>query len=337
MSRAGAIMLSLGAMLAAGDAAALDCPPAPAPILSLDYDSRYEDEDETRSEIDPDANAEVDASQKPVDDFIRELAAMANQVHEPDAPTAEISDCVVSQIAQWARAGALLDLKSDTVRMTFGSRLAGISLALRQVRGFGGATADWQDIRIWLSQLSRAQMLFWEEDAPDGARRGNLRAWAALGLAATADVLQDPIMRGWAAWSAEYVICTANSDGSLPQEMTRGRLALHYQLHATAPLVVTARLLSEHGYDLRAACDSALDRIVSFSLSDAQNGARSRAITGEVQSYFDGSRELTGYHLAWLEAYLSMVPDIAAARQTADRFRPLSSSKLGGDQTAMWR
>lgn len=325
------------ALSAGSPAMALDCPPAPAPVLSLDYDSRYEDEDDSRSTLDADANEEVDASQKPVDDFIRDLANLANQVHRPDAPSQDIAGCVLSQMAQWARAGALLDLRTDTVRMTFGSRLAGLSMALYQVRGLGGATDDWQDVRDWLDKLARRQLLYWEEDAPDGARQGNLRAWAALGVAATATILQDPVMRGWAAWSAQYVICTANQDGSLPQEMRRGRLALHYQLHATAPLVVTARLLSDNGYDLSTACNHALDRIAVFSMEDAQTGAQSQQITGELQSYFDGSREISGYHMAWLEAYISMSHDKTRAQEIAEKFRPLSSSKLGGDQTAIWR
>lgn len=313
-----------------------ECPPAPPPVLSMAYDSRYEDEDASRSEIDRESNAEVNATQKPLDDFIRDLNELANAAHPENAPQQAIADCVVAQVATWARAGALRDLQTDTVRMTFGSRLAGVALALRQVRGKGGTTSDWQDVRDWLDSLARAQLTYWEEDAPDGASQGNLRAWAALGIAATADILQDPVMRGWAAWSAHYVTCTANPDGSLPREMARGRLALHYQMHAVAPLVVTARLLSERGFDLRASCDGALDRAVAFTLADIEGGEKTRAITGEVQSYFDGTREITGYHVAWLEAWLSLAPGMPDAAAAAERFRPLSSSKLGGDQGALW-
>lgn len=327
----------LGLGLTTDRALGFDCPATPQPVLTLDYDSRYADGDETRSEIDEAANDEVNASQKPVDDFIRLLVRSANRVYTDEADQKAIADCVVAQVAAWARSNALLDLRTNTVRLTFGSRLAGISLALRQVAGKGGAAEDWAAILPWLRTLSNAQLDYWEQDAPSGAGQGNLRAWAALGIGATAELLNDPVLRGWSAWSTRYVLCTANPDGSLPQEMRRGRLALHYQLHAIAPLVVTTRLLANHGFALQDRCDGALERIAAFTLSDIETGARTQAITGETQSFFDGSSEISAYHLAWLEAYLSLFPGATQARETAAQYRPVSSSKLGGEQTHLWR
>lgn len=311
------------------------CPPPPDPVLTLDYGSRYTDDSETRSEIDDAAEAEAENALQPVDDFIRDLADLANQVHLPDAPQAEIADCVARQLATWARAGALRDLASPTARLTIGSRIAGLALALRQTAPFGGTPEDMEAVRAWLADLAHAQMIFWEEDAPPGASRGNLRAWAALGAAATADVAHDGILRSWAAWSTDYVLCTANPDGSLPQEMSRGRLAYHYQLHAVAPLVVSTRLLHDHGLHPGARCDDALARVVAFTLSDATDGALTRARTGEVQRYFDGTSELSGYNFAWLPAWLSLAPDPGLA-EFASAYAPLASSKLGGDQGLIW-
>lgn len=312
------------------------CPPPPDPVLTLDYGSRYTDDSETRSEIDQVAEADLEAALQPLDDFIRDLAERADQVHLPDAPRAEIAGCVTRQIAVWARAQALRDLASSTARLTIGSRIAGFGMVLRQVTPHGGAPEDLAEIRGWLSDLAHAQMTFWEEDAPPGARRGNLRAWAALGAAATADLTGDGILRGWAAWSADYVLCTAAPDGSLPQEMSRGRLAYHYQLHAVAPLVVTARLLRDHDLRPGARCDDALTRVVGFTLADMADGARTREITGEKQRYFDGIDSLSGYNFAWLPAWLTLAPDPETAKLAAE-FQALSSSKLGGDQSLIWR
>lgn len=302
--------------------------------MSLGYESRYAEADETRSVLDADANAEANAAQKPLDDFIRNLTSMANRV-AAEADPKPAAECVVAQIAQWARAGALAKLETETAKLTFGSRMAGLAMALWQAKPYGGRAADWAAIDPWLRRLAREQMTFWEEDAPPGAKRGNLRAWAALGLAASADVLADPVLRSWATWSAHYVICTANPDGSLPQEMSRGRLALHYQLHAVAPLVVTARLLRDHNITLHSSCNSALENIVTFTLSDICTGAATEALTGERQSFFDGTRDISGYHLAWLSAWHALSP----TREVADlmkEFAPLSSSKLGGDQSLIW-
>ena len=117
--------------------------------------------------------------------------------------------------------------------------------------------------------------------------------------------------------------------------MSRGKYALHYQLHALAPLVVAAALLRRQGFDLGGECDGALQRIVGFAVADLEDGALTQEITGKVQTFFDGTRDLEGFNLAWAEAYLSMFPDPKVDALVRE-WRPLSHSKLGGDQTALW-
>ena len=308
---------------------------APPPVLTLAFGSRYIPEGESRSQIDEQANARVEAQLAPVDDFLRSLTDTANKALEPGADSAALAECVMGQIASWAEANALADLATRTSRLTFGSRLAGFGLVMLQVKPLAPESRHLAVINPWLEARMTDQMLFWEADAPDGASRGNLRAWAGLAGATIASVIDDPVIRGWAAWSASYVICTANPDGSLPQEMSRDRLALHYQLHAVAPLTVSAALLSQQGIDLTGRCDHALRRIVDFTVSDLETGLRTAAITGVTQSYFDGSDTIEGWQLAWLEAYLTIHFDPALIG-LADQYRPLNYSKLGGDQTLIW-
>jgi poly(beta-D-mannuronate) lyase len=197
---------------------------------------------------------------------------------------------------------------------------------------------DLNVIRQWLAGLMRTQMTFWEQDAPKGARQGNLRAWAALAGSATARLTQDTAIAAWSTWSVSYVLCTAAEDGSLPREMDRGRLAFKYQLHATAPLVLATLLLAQDGTDLTGTCNNALRRIVDFAMADLADGSHTQAITGEVQSFFDGSDTLEGFHLAWVEAYLALDPAAAgdAFAGLAERYGPLNYSKLGGNQKLLW-
>jgi poly(beta-D-mannuronate) lyase len=246
-----------------------------------------------------------------------------------------VADCVLSQVAQWAGSGALADLKSRNANLTIGSRLASFGMVVLQVMPYRSTDLHLVTIRPWMQDLMNRQMLFWEERAPDGAKRGNLRAWAALAGSATSTILEDPIIRGWSAGSASYVVCTAESDGALPQEMTRGKYALHYQLHAIAPLTVSTALLARKGIDLTSICGGALDRVVNFAVSDLQTGQRTATITGKTQSFFDGTDKIEGFNLAWLEAYLSVHYD-PALTTLADQYRPLNYSKLGGNQTLMW-
>lgn len=319
--------------------AALACDPAPEPVGSLSYGSRYAEGSETRSELDAEADAAADNALKPVDDFLRDLTARANDVLREKGDKAAGADCITAQMAEWADADALADLGSDTARLTIGSRIAGFALVAMQVAPHTTRADDLARVDAWLARQMRAQTDFWEIEAPKGARQGNLRAWAALAGAAVARRTGDVALRAWAGWSVGFLLCRAAPDGSLPQEMTRGRFALKYQLHATAPLVVAALILNQDGMTLADSCDGALSRIAGFALADLDTGAATQAITGEVQSFFDGSDQIEGFHLAWVIAYLTLVPEAAGdmAKSLADRFGPLNYSKLGGNQKLLWQ
>ncbi|KNG93294.1 alginate lyase family protein [Pseudaestuariivita atlantica] len=323
---AGLVMAVLGAVSASAQCAAV-----PEPVHVLAYGSRYVEGTDSRK-IDKAASRAVNEALDPVDELIRNVASDADAV---DAGRTDRAECGIAALNKWAEAGALGALQSDTARLTIGSRIAGMALAARRFRDVAPADPRWPVVEAWLTRLVEAQRDFWETDAPDGARRGNLRAWAALAGVAVSDLTGDEITRGWATWSAVHVACTAAPDGSLPQEMTRGKHALHYQLHAVAPLVMSAVLLTPR-VDLFSECGGSLDRAARFAVRDLATGAESEAITGRVQSFFDGSRELGGFQLAWIEAYLSVRPDPDFEALVA-AFRPVSNSKLGGNQTLVWR
>lgn len=316
----------------------LACDAPPPPVGTLDFGSRYADDSATRSDIDATGEAEAEDALRPIDDFLRDLTDRANGVLRGKDDSAAQADCIVQQIAVWAQANALGDLQSDTASLTMGSRLAGFALVMLQARTQSTRSDDIALINQWLAGLMQAQMTFWEQDAPKGARQGNLRAWAALAGSATARLTQDATIRAWSTWSVSYVLCTAGPDGNLPREMERGRLALKYQLHAIAPLVVSTLLLSQDGVDLTGTCDGALRRIVTFAMTDLQDGAQTRAITGVEQSLLDGSDTLEGFQLAWTVPYLMLDPAAAgdAFDGLADRYGPLNYSKLGGNQKLLW-
>jgi poly(beta-D-mannuronate) lyase len=315
------------------------CPEPPEPVLTLAFGSRYVADSTTRSEIDPEAAEAAEDALGPVDDFLRDLTSLANQSLRDESDSVAAADCVVSQLAVWANANALSDMSSVTANLTIGSRLAGLGLILLQVAPHTTRSDDMDLIKEWLAGVMRNQTQFWEIAATDGARTGNLRAWAALGGASIAALLDDPALRAWSAWSVSFILCSAEPDGSLPQEMRRGRLALHYQLHAIAPLVVSVLLLDRQGISLQSTCDDALARVVAFAMSDIDDGDATRAITGEVQSFFDGSDEFDEFYFAWIEAYLRLddMPNSDVLDRFAEEYRPMGYSKLGGNQTLIWQ
>ena len=308
------------------------CPEVTAPVISLSFESRYTADDPSRSEIDIEAEADAKAALAPLDAFISALTQQTDQaLSEGDRAGAA---CVADALSQWARADALAELGSQTAQLTVGSRLAALALVAAQVLA-AAPPEDTAVVQAWLQRRMAEQMTFWET-APSGAAAGNLRAWAALAGASVSLVTGDAVTRGWAAWSLSYVACTAQADGSLPQEMRRKHLALRYQLHAVAPLVVGAALLNRQGVSVTGTCDRALDRIVAFTLRDvAKGGAESAAITGEAQTIDGGWSELDDFQLSWAEAWLTLSADAELASRL-EPLRPLRYSKLGGDQTRIW-
>ncbi len=321
--------------IAHADDTAFVCPPTPEPVISLNYGSRYTDESESRSDIDEDSNAAVNAALEPIETFLRDLVKIANDVTAGEGDRMAQADCVIGQLATWAEADAFSELRSYTAQLSIGSRLAGFAFIYNQVAPYSSNPAKRTEIKDWLAVRTEEQMAFWEQDATSGARLGNLRGWATLAINLSAEINDDPVALRWSAWSATLMQCEARADGSLPQETRRGKYALHYQLHAIAPMVVTTLLLEQQGLSIRGVCDNALDRIVRFALDDLETGERSQAYSGEVQSYFDGTEELRSFQLAWLEAYLALSwdPELDAF---AEEHRPLSHSKLGGNQALIW-
>ena len=312
-----------------------DCAAAPKPVVNLTYVSRYTDDDSNRATVDPLREAEAEAAVAPVDDFIVMLATGIDQMYSgPVKARPEIANCVLSQMVAWTDADALSELETETVRLTIGSRYAAFALILWQTLPYVHDHPARPQILDWLERRMGEQMAFWE-DAPEGARQGNLRAWAGLAAAALAVQTHDEALSLWAKEAIMDVMCSANPDGSLPQEMTRGRLALHYQLHAIAPLVTAAALLERQGVPASRDCDGALHRIVEFAVSDIDDGAQTRQITGVEQNFFEGGERVEPFQLAWIEPYLALADDAELAAVAAN-LAPLSYSKLGGNQTALW-
>ena len=337
MTRPLVLACCFGALLSATPVFAdgLECAPAPSPVVSLNYVSRYTDDDASRATIDPLRVAEAEAAIAPVDAFILSLTEAVDAMYvAPVARRAEAAESILDQLLAWAEADALSDLGTETVGLTIGSRYAALALVHWQTLPYAFDHPARPRVLEWLDLRMDEQQTFWET-APEGARSGNLRAWAGLAAAGVAVQTSDAGRMVWAENAISEVICTAEADGSLPQEMTRGRLALQYQLHAIAPLVTAAALLEREGHAVSRACDGALHRIVEFALSDLFDGSKTAEITGKTQNFFDGSAELQKFQLAWIEPYLALRHNEDLALM-ADDLAPLSNSKLGGNQTALW-
>ncbi|ETX26881.1 alginate lyase family protein, partial [Roseivivax isoporae] len=328
-----AMLAGTPSLASAQDDAAQGCIDVPEPVVSLSYGSRYTDESEDRSDLDADSNAAVNEALGPIDDFIQDLASKANAAARGDRDAAA---CVVDAVLAWADADALSELETMNAQISSPARIAGIAMAYLQVRQTAEVDPDAAEtIEGWLDARARAAADYFDRDAPPGSSRNNLRAWAGLAAASAGEATGNDYLKSWAAHTTAVIACQADEDGALPLEMDRGPRALHYQLHAVAPLVVSAALLDDDGYDLFETCDGGIHRVVGFIPRAFENPDLVTEKAGEAQTYFSGDDELAAFELAWADAYLSLfeAPEIAAF---VEEFRPLGNSKLGGSQDAIW-
>ena len=319
------------------------CPAAADPVVTLGFGSRYAADSKDRSTFDEASDADVTAALKPVDDFVADLAKQTDYLLGASA-TPETADqtvqlaaanCVIDRIHDWAAADALSDLTSLGANLSVPSRVGGIAFAYAAVRGRVSPDARTALIDAWLATRAHQTMLFFDLSAPPRASQNNLRAWAGLAVTRIGLTLQDDELINWGDASARLVACTAAADGSLPNEMWRGRLALHYQTHATGPLVVTAALLQDARPGLFAACDNAIPRIVGFTLAGLADPSIVKAITGKTQTVGGPDDPPRDFELAWGAAYLRFNPDPALKALIAP-IEKLGNSKLGGDQRLLW-
>lgn len=334
--------LTLGLTLMAAPALAEEdpprCPTQTEPVISLSFGSRYTDDSVSRSDFDEEGDKAVTAALKPIDVFIADLARQTDLMNNPetDPGLAEAAaTCVRERLRTWAEAEALSDLQTQGANLSAPSRVAGLAFAYAALRAHAPDAAADAAIEAWLLKRARQTMLYFDKDAPPRASQNNLRAWAALAVARIGLTLENAELIDWAAASVRLVACTADADGSLPNEMWREKLALHYQLHAVAPLVTTAALLNGARPGLFEACERAIPRIVEFTMAALEDPAMVEKITGKAQSLGGKDRPPRNFELAWVPAYLAFNTDPNLARRVRG-IEVLGNSKLGGNQRLLW-
>lgn len=313
------------------------CAPAPEPIVSLSIGSRYKRNSETRSEISEESNEEVNEALKPVEDFINDLSAMANNAYLNEADAKAEADCVMTWLHAWAQGNALTELDSLNARLAVAPRLSGFALAFLQTRDIAtpDPTRDATTI-AWLQQHADRVVEFFETEAGPLASRNNLRAWAGLATAAIGKITGNPETIQWARESYKLLVCGAEESGALPAEMERGERALHYQLHALAPLTVAIGILDPNKEAEEELCSAKLQKIAQFTIKGVKNPKIVEELVGDEQVFSgDDESALASYQLAWAEPYLARYPlDVLATY--IEPLRPLKYSKLGGDLTAIY-
>ncbi|WP_090073586.1 alginate lyase family protein [Cohaesibacter marisflavi] len=191
---------------------------------------------------------------------------------------------------------------------------------------------DTKTIEHWLAGLGDSIIHFWETDGPPMASKNNLRAWAALAIIQIGLTVENEDFIEWGLESHRVILDTIEPDGSLPMEMRRGRYALHYQLHAVAPMVTATAMLQEADKRNSQIYMDRLMMAAKFSLRAIEKPELVEEKTDKPQTVKSGLLEQKKYQIAWLEPLLALEenPQLDA---TINDLRPLRNSKLGGNMT----
>ncbi|MET3900459.1 poly(beta-D-mannuronate) lyase [Devosia sp. UYZn731] len=337
-----AVAGAIGNPLASGQEAAatepaFTCPAAPDAVVSLSIGSRYQNNSATRSEISQESNDDVNKALEPVETFINDLSKMANVAYLDEPDGQEEADCTMAWLHSWANGGALTELNSLNARLAISPRLAGMGLAYLQAKDKASPNPERDKVIVdWFEKQGTAVITFFSTEAGPLANRNNLRAWAGLAMASIGKITGDEKTQAWARDSYKALVCGAEDSGALPAEMERGERALHYQLHALAPLAVTIGLIDPDGLADDELCRTKLISIAEFTFAAVKDPAIVADLVGKQQVFSgDGESELASYQMAWAEPYLKRYSNAMLEDYVAP-LRPLKYSKLGGNLSAIY-
>ena len=261
--------------------------------------------DSAKSIVDPARKQAYEDAVKPMRKAagaVDELADRYRSAHDVAA-----AQCAASWLEDYARHGALLDMRAGNEAVYVQGWIGGsLAIAWLKVRDAELPPHQRAQIAGWLATLAERNVAYYRS-RPPGAKdaRNNLRYWAGLtalasGLAAGRRDLVD-----WGIGSFRIGVDQIAADGTLPLEMRRKSLALHYHLFAAAPLVTIAELAEINGVSLYGYRDGALGRLVERALSGIEDSSFFADRAGTVQK----PDQLRAEDVVWASPFLHRFPN----------------------------
>jgi poly(beta-D-mannuronate) lyase len=285
--------------------------------------------DAQRSVVDPVLRDQNEAALRPLRAFVRDVVDLANGWLESTPAQSAYAESALARLDSWARAGALLGAVDPQGEYEREWTLGALALAVLQVRAAPGLDpAVLARVTAWLASVARAvQPHYANPQRIDN--RNNHAYWSGLAVAAAGVCADDRELFRWGLTRARVGIAQVQRDGTLPLEMARGRLALHYHVFALAPLVMLAELATANGVALYDEGDRAIARLAARVVEGLRDPQTFAAPAGDAQQFRAPPQAAD---LAWAEPYAARFPDPILARMIAAA-RPLDDVRLGGNLT----
>ncbi|HEX3570647.1 MAG TPA: alginate lyase family protein [Acidobacteriaceae bacterium] len=304
-----------------------DCPePAHLPVNFV-TDGFYAKNDPTHSIIDPVLQKEYDRTSGPVKNEGNVVVAAADNFRRTGSEAA--AACVIHHLEVDAKDRALTGKLSSSQAYFVQGWVAGAeAIAYLKVDGSRRTTPAQRALILpWLEKNAELTRSFYEQRGKtDGGGAQNHFYWAAVQLAATGIATGNRADFDWAMQKAKAGIDAIQPDGTLPEEMRRGKRALHYHLYAASPLVMLAELGLPNGVDLYTYHNAALRKLVEVSVHGLVDPSLFEKRTGIPQERPDPP---TAEAIGWAEPYNRRFPDPALTRLLKET-RDHSYMYLGG-------
>ncbi|MEZ0226301.1 MAG: alginate lyase family protein [Alphaproteobacteria bacterium] len=315
------------------DTKAFACAASPAPMKDLHMESFYRKDDATSSAVDPQAYAVYKAATKPASVYEVGLESMANRYVRSNPPRPELAQCPLDWLATWAKGGALLGDVNKNGEYTRKWLLGSIASAWLQIRDEPSLDSRKKaDVTNWIREVAGRVRDDFSRDTQLKSRQNNHLYWAAWSVAAAGMVTGDRGLFDWGMEKARFGINQIQADGTLPNELARGRRAYLYHLFSAMPLFMLANAADKNGIDLFQENNGALRRLGNVLLGDLGNPSYFREITREEQ---DMAHAGTRSDLGWVEIYRQHYDD-PRADAALRAFRPMKQSRFGGNITLLY-
>jgi len=313
------------------------CAAPPTPFTAtLDFPSKYEGSDGSRDDLNAEAEAEYRALTLPITDTEKGVSSAVTNYMKSSSPSQ--LQCAIDWLSAWANASALEGVATThTGRATRKWALASLSGAYLRLKFSTSAplsiyVEQARIIEAWFARIGDKVAVEWP--AQDPTRKiNNHYYWAAWAMSATAVITnrEDLFEKSLAIY--HVFASQVDANGYLPNEVARGTKAASYQAYALLPITMVAALGKANGVNLSTENSGALVRLAERVRVTLLDPTTIEARAGAVQVLTDSER-ITSW--MWLEPYCWTVECSADIRTELVARRPMSSTRLGGNLTAIY-
>lgn len=292
--------------------------PVPA-HLPVDFVTNgfYADNDPTHSIIDPVKQKAYQETSGPVKHEGNVIVAAADAFRTTGS--VEAARCVLDHLTTQAHDNVLTGKMSSSQAYFVQGWVAGAAaIAYLKVDGNSRATSAQRDLILsWLQKEAELTRGFYDHRMQSSHTDAqNHFYWAAVQVGATGIAANNHDDFDWAMQRAKNGIAAIQPDGTLAEEMRRGKRALHYHLYAASPLVMLAELGIPNGIDLYTENHGALKKLVEVSTHGLIDPSLFARRTGISQERPDPP---TAEAIGWAEPYNRRFPDPTITKLLAEQ------------------